>query len=119
MPRLSLRSACNNARAAETPLWYYTLREADVRHEGPSWPLGSRIVGEALIVLLALATCNGVAVCIVDVREVTIRDIRHADRVVANGRIVAHIHGGCTRCASVVVLHRKTVTPLAVLLIRS
>ena len=38
MPRWSLRSAWNNARAAETPLWYYILREADVRHEGPSWP---------------------------------------------------------------------------------
>jgi hypothetical protein len=29
----------------------------------------------------------------VDVREATIRGMRHADRVVANERIVAHIHG--------------------------
>jgi len=97
MPRLSSRGACNNARAAETPLWYYILREADVRQGGPSWPLrlasarccsvsDDRVAGVVDFV-------HRVAVCIVDVREATIRGMRYADRVVANERIVAHIHG--------------------------
>jgi hypothetical protein len=39
----------------ETPLWYYILREADVRGRGNSLgPVGGRIVGEVLIGLLDL-----------------------------------------------------------------
>jgi hypothetical protein len=39
----------------ETPLWYYILREADVRESGDRLgPVGSRIVGEVLIGLLDL-----------------------------------------------------------------
>jgi hypothetical protein len=39
----------------ETPLWYYILREADVRSDGNRLgPVGSRIVGEVLIGLLDL-----------------------------------------------------------------
>src|SRR5262249_6207278 len=39
----------------ETPLWYYILREADVRHAGDRLgPVGARIVGEVLIGLLDL-----------------------------------------------------------------
>jgi hypothetical protein len=41
--------------SSETPLWYYILREADVRHAGDRLgPVGSRIVGEVLIGLLDL-----------------------------------------------------------------
>jgi hypothetical protein len=41
--------------AGETPLWYYILREADVREAGHRLgPVGSRIVGEVLIGLLDL-----------------------------------------------------------------
>jgi hypothetical protein len=41
--------------AGETPLWYYLLREADVRCEGNRLgPVGGRIVGEVLIGLLEL-----------------------------------------------------------------
>jgi hypothetical protein len=47
------------ARAAgwpgETPLWYYILREADVRHAGNQLgAVGARIVGEVLVGLLDL-----------------------------------------------------------------
>jgi hypothetical protein len=36
--------------AAETPLWYYILKEADVLHNGDQLgPVGGRIVGEVLI----------------------------------------------------------------------
>jgi len=39
--------------SGETPLWYYILREADVRQAGDRLgPAGSRIVGEVLIGLL-------------------------------------------------------------------
>jgi hypothetical protein len=39
----------------ETPLWYYILREADVRHEGNRLgPVGARIVGEVLVGLIEL-----------------------------------------------------------------
>ena len=39
----------------ETPLWYYILREADVRCGGNSLgPIGARIVGEVLVGLLDL-----------------------------------------------------------------
>jgi heme peroxidase len=41
--------------SSETPLWYYILREADVRQAGNRLgPVGSRIVGEVLIGLLDL-----------------------------------------------------------------
>lgn len=41
--------------SSETPLWYYILREADVRHAGNRLgPVGARIVGEVLIGLLDL-----------------------------------------------------------------
>jgi hypothetical protein len=41
--------------SGETPLWYYILREADVRKAGDYLgPVGSRIVGEVLIGLLDL-----------------------------------------------------------------
>jgi hypothetical protein len=41
--------------SGETPLWYYILREADVRQAGDRLgPVGSRIVGEVLIGLLEL-----------------------------------------------------------------
>ena len=41
--------------SGETPLWYYILREADVRQAGDCLgPVGSRIVGEVLIGLLDL-----------------------------------------------------------------
>jgi hypothetical protein len=41
--------------SSETPLWYYILREADVREGGDRLgPVGSRIVGEVLIGLLEL-----------------------------------------------------------------
>jgi Animal haem peroxidase len=41
--------------SSETPLWYYILREADVRQSGDRLgPVGSRIVGEVLIGLLDL-----------------------------------------------------------------
>lgn len=41
--------------SSETPLWYYVLREADVRQGGERLgPVGSRIVGEVLIGLLDL-----------------------------------------------------------------
>lgn len=41
--------------SGETPLWYYILREADVRQGGDRLgPVGSRIVGEVLIGLLDL-----------------------------------------------------------------
>jgi len=41
--------------SGETPLWYYILREADVREAGNRLgPVGSRIVGEVLIGLLDL-----------------------------------------------------------------
>ena len=41
--------------SGETPLWYYILREADVRQRGDRLgPVGSRIVGEVLIGLLDL-----------------------------------------------------------------
>jgi hypothetical protein len=39
----------------ETPLWYYVLREADVRCGGNRLgPVGARIVGEVLVGLLDL-----------------------------------------------------------------
>jgi len=39
----------------ETPLWYYILREADVRTGGHRLgPIGGRIVGEVLVGLLEL-----------------------------------------------------------------
>jgi hypothetical protein len=39
----------------ETPLWYYMLREADVRADGNRLgPVGGRIVGEVLVGLLDL-----------------------------------------------------------------
>jgi hypothetical protein len=39
----------------ETPLWYYILREADVRCQGNRLgPLGARIVGDVLVGLLDL-----------------------------------------------------------------
>lgn len=38
---------------AETPLWFYILREADVRHAGERLgPVGGRIVGEVLVSLI-------------------------------------------------------------------
>ena len=41
--------------SSETPLWYYILREADVRQAGERLgPVGARIVGEVLIGLLDL-----------------------------------------------------------------
>jgi Animal haem peroxidase len=41
--------------SSETPLWYYMLREADVRQAGDRLgPVGSRIVGEVLVGLLDL-----------------------------------------------------------------
>ena len=41
--------------SSETPLWYYILREADVRQAGDRLgPVGSRIVGEVLVGLLDL-----------------------------------------------------------------
>jgi hypothetical protein len=41
--------------SGETPLWYYILREADVRQAGNRLgPVGSRIVGEVLVGLLDL-----------------------------------------------------------------
>jgi hypothetical protein len=41
--------------SGETPLWYYILREADVREAGDRLgPVGARIVGEVLIGLLDL-----------------------------------------------------------------
>jgi hypothetical protein len=41
--------------SGETPLWYYILREADVREAGSHLgPVGARIVGEVLIGLLDL-----------------------------------------------------------------
>ena len=41
--------------AGETPLWYYILREADVREAGSRLgPVGARIVGEVLVGLLDL-----------------------------------------------------------------
>jgi Animal haem peroxidase len=41
--------------SSETPLWYYILREADVRQGGDRLgPVGSRIVGEVLVGLLDL-----------------------------------------------------------------
>ena len=41
--------------SSETPLWYYILREADVRQAGDRLgPVGARIVGEVLIGLLDL-----------------------------------------------------------------
>lgn len=45
--------------SGETPLWYYILREADVREGGDRLgPVGSRIVGEVLIGLLDLDTAS-------------------------------------------------------------
>lgn len=41
--------------SSETPLWYYILREADVRHAGNRLgPVGARIVGEVVVGLLDL-----------------------------------------------------------------
>src|SRR5262249_53353982 len=41
--------------SGETPLWYYILREADVRSNGDRLgPIGARIVGEGLVGLLDL-----------------------------------------------------------------
>jgi hypothetical protein len=41
--------------SSETPLWYYILREADVRQAGDRLgPVGARIVGEVLVGLLDL-----------------------------------------------------------------
>ncbi len=41
--------------SSETPLWYYILREADVRQGGDRLgPVGARIVGEILVGLLDL-----------------------------------------------------------------
>ena len=41
--------------SSDTPLWYYILREADVRQAGDRLgPVGSRIVGEVLVGLLDL-----------------------------------------------------------------
>jgi hypothetical protein len=41
--------------ATETPLWYYILREADVRQGGERLgPVGARIIGEVLVGLLDL-----------------------------------------------------------------
>ena len=35
---------------AETPLWFYVLKEADVLHDGDQLgPVGGRIVGEVLV----------------------------------------------------------------------
>jgi hypothetical protein len=43
----------------ETPLWYYILREADVRSGGDRLgPVGGRIVGEVLVGLLDLDTTS-------------------------------------------------------------
>jgi heme peroxidase len=45
--------------SSETPLWYYILREADVRQGGDRLgPVGARIVGEVLIGLLDLDTAS-------------------------------------------------------------
>jgi hypothetical protein len=45
--------------SSETPLWYYILREADVRQGGDRLgPVGARIVGEVLIGLLDLDTTS-------------------------------------------------------------
>jgi hypothetical protein len=42
-----------DGRGAETPLWYYVLREAEVRAGGEHiGPVGGRIVSEVLIGLL-------------------------------------------------------------------
>jgi len=47
--------AASAGRPHETPLWYYILREADVRHAGARLgPVGARIVGEVLVGLLDL-----------------------------------------------------------------
>ena len=41
--------------SGETPLWYYILREADVRTNGNRLgPVGARIVGDVLVGLLDL-----------------------------------------------------------------
>jgi len=41
--------------SGETPLWYYILREADVRSNGNRLgPVGARIVGDVLVGLLDL-----------------------------------------------------------------
>jgi hypothetical protein len=58
--------------SSETPLWYYILREADVRQAGDRLgPVGSRIVGEVLVGLLDLdpefgASCTGVVEAVSD-----------------------------------------------------
>jgi hypothetical protein len=45
--------------SGETPLWYYILREADVRQAGNRLgPVGARIVGEVLVGLLELDTSS-------------------------------------------------------------
>ena len=47
--------AANAGWRGETPLWYYLLREADVRCRGNRLgPIGGRIVGEVLVGLLEL-----------------------------------------------------------------
>jgi len=47
--------AANSGWPGETPLWYYILREADVRCNGNQLgPVGARIVGEVLVGLLDL-----------------------------------------------------------------
>jgi hypothetical protein len=54
--KLLTRDEIGTSKAAwsrETPLWYYVLREADVRSGGNRLgPVGGRIVGEVLIGLL-------------------------------------------------------------------
>jgi len=56
--KLLTRDEIGTSKAAwsgETPLWYYVLREADVRFGGNRLgPVGGRIVGEVLIGLLDL-----------------------------------------------------------------
>jgi hypothetical protein len=44
---------CANGWVGETPLWYYVLKEAEVRADGEHLgPVGGRIVAEVLLGLL-------------------------------------------------------------------
>jgi heme peroxidase len=49
-----LEPAQQHALEADTPLWYYVLKEAEARHDGQQLgPVGGRIVAEVLIGLLS------------------------------------------------------------------
>lgn len=54
LDKLGLAPEHEAALTADTPLWYYILREAEVRHNGEHLgEVGGRIVAEVLIGLLA------------------------------------------------------------------